>query len=103
LKTKNFGVLPRGTHVRWHSDFRDVLSEIGVRVLQRGFEVVRFIDEEGCLLDLLFLADFTERQHSELRGSGLKQPRVEEFIGLRIDGVHESEALVQPNRTPMPF
>jgi hypothetical protein len=54
--------------------------------LQRGFEVVRFIDEEGCVLDLLFLAEFTEKQHSELRGSGLKQPHVEEFIGLRING-----------------
>jgi hypothetical protein len=71
--------------------------------LQRGFEMVRFIHEEGCLLDLLFLAEFTEKQHGELRGSGLKQPHMKERIGLGIDGVHESEALVQPIRTPMAF
>jgi len=34
------------------------------------------IDQEGRLFDLLFVAEFGEKQHGALCGSGLKQPHV---------------------------
>ena len=45
--------------------------------LQRGVEIVRAIDEKPRLLNLLFLAEFTKKQHRVLRSSRLKQPYVE--------------------------
>jgi hypothetical protein len=56
--------------------------------LQGGFEVVRSVDKERRLLDLLFLAEFAEKQHSELRGSGLKQPEIEEFVILGLTAAY---------------
>jgi hypothetical protein len=37
--------------------------------LQRSFEMMRSIDEEGGLLDLLFVAEFAEKKQGELCGS----------------------------------
>jgi hypothetical protein len=66
--------------------------------LQSGFEMVRSVNEERGLLDLLFVAEFAQEQQSELRGPGLKQPHVEEFVGLRIDGsVQPVSFVVDPN------
>ena len=62
--------------------------------LQCSFEIVRSVDEEGGVLDLLFLAEFTEKQHGESRGSRLKEPDVEEFIHLWIDSGVQPAALV---------
>ena len=40
--------------------------------LQSGFEIVGSIDEERGLLDLLFVAEFAQKQQSDLRCSRLK-------------------------------
>ena len=44
------------------------------------------IDEERCVVGLLSVAEFTQEQHGELRGSRRKQPHVEEFVGCGING-----------------
>jgi hypothetical protein len=48
-------------------------------------EVVCVVDEKRHVRDLLSLAEFTKRQHSELRRSRLKQPKVAELIRVGID------------------
>jgi hypothetical protein len=48
--------------------------------LHSGFEVVRSVNEKRGLLNLLFLAEFAEKQHGELRSSRLKQSDVHEFV-----------------------
>jgi len=53
--------------------------------LQRGFEIVRSIDEKRSVLTLLFLAEFTEKQHGEVCGLRLEQPDAKEFVGFWID------------------
>ena len=53
--------------------------------LQRSFEIVRSIDEKRRLLNLLFVAEFTKKQHGELRCEYLKQPYVKEFVRVGID------------------
>ena len=47
--------------------------------------MVRIVDEKRYVRDLLFLAEFTKKQHSELRRSRLKQPNVKELIRVGID------------------
>lgn len=60
--------------------------------------MVRSIDEKYGLLDLLFLTEFAEKQHGELRGRGVKQPDVEEFVGVGIDSsVQPVSFVVDPN------
>ena len=56
--------------------------------------MVRSVDEEGGLLDLLFLAEFAEKQQRQLRSPGLKQPDVEEFVCLGIDSGVQPVALI---------
>jgi len=53
--------------------------------LQRSFEIVRSIDEKRRLFNLLFVAEFTKKQHDELRRSRLKQPYMVEFVRVGID------------------
>jgi len=66
--------------------------------LQRGGEMVCSVDEENRVLDLLFVAEFTEKQDGELRDPGLKQPDVKEIVGLWIDGgVRPVAFVVDPN------
>jgi hypothetical protein len=66
--------------------------------LQRGFEIVRAIDEKSRLLDLLFLAEFTQKQHGQLRSYRLKQPDVKEFVSIGIDsGVQPVSFIVDSN------
>jgi len=54
--------------------------------IERSREVRCGIDEKGCVVGLLFLAEFTQEQHGELRGSRRKQPYVEKFVRCGIDG-----------------
>jgi hypothetical protein len=62
--------------------------------LQRGVEMGRSIDEERGLLDLLFLAEFAEKQHGELCSPGLKQPDSKEFVRVGIDSGVQPVALI---------
>jgi hypothetical protein len=54
----------------------------------------RSIDEERGLLDLLLFAEFPQEQHGELRGSCLKQPFVQDFVRVGIDGGEQPVAFV---------
>lgn len=54
-------------------------SETGA--LQCGVEMVGFVDGERGLLDLLPVAELTERQYGELRGPALERPDVTIFAG----------------------
>jgi hypothetical protein len=54
--------------------------------IQRSSEVVGVIDENRRVIKLLFIAEFTQKQHGELYRSGLKQPNMEELVRLGIDG-----------------
>lgn len=66
--------------------------------LQCGVELVQSIDEIRGLLDLLFFAKFTEKQQSELRGTLLNWPDMEEFVGLWIDSSVRSMTVIgEPN------
>jgi len=66
--------------------------------LQSGFEAMCSIDEESGLLNLLFVADLTKKQHGELCVSRLKQPDVREFVRLGVDGgVQPVPFIVDPN------
>jgi hypothetical protein len=66
--------------------------------LQSGFEMVGSIDEGRGLFDLLFVAEFTQKQHGELRCSGPKKPHMEEFVGFGINSsVQPVSFVVDPN------
>ena len=54
----------------------------------------RGIDEDGRVVEVLFLAEFAQEQHGELDGSGRKQSHVEEFPGCGTDSRVESAAFV---------
>jgi hypothetical protein len=61
-------------------------------------EMPRVIHENSHVLELLFLAEFTQEQYSEMRRSRLKQPNVEELIRLGIDsGVQPMTFVVELN------
>ena len=45
----------------------------------------RSINEKCRLLDLLFVLEFTKKQHGKLRCSCLKQPCMQDFVCVRID------------------
>jgi hypothetical protein len=61
-------------------------------------EVWRSIDQKCGLLDLLFLAELSEEQQSELGRECLKQPDMKEFVRGRIDcGVQPTPLTVDPN------
>jgi hypothetical protein len=47
--------------------------------------VVCVVDEERHARDLLSLVEFAKKQHGELGRSRLKQPNVEELIGVEGD------------------
>jgi hypothetical protein len=53
---------------------------------QRSFEMVSIIDQNRCLGDRHVLLQFPQKQHGKLRRSGRKEPNVEEFVRLGIDG-----------------
>ena len=53
---------------------------------QCSFEMVSIIDQNRCLGDRHVLLQFLQKQHSKLRRFGRKEPKVEEFVGLGIDG-----------------
>jgi hypothetical protein len=52
---------------------------------ERILEMVCVIYEKRYIRELLFLAEFTNEQQSELRRSGLKQPHMEELVCVGID------------------
>ena len=49
-------------------------------------ECRRRVDQERGLLDLLLLAGFAQKQHGKLHSSCLKQPCMQDFVRLWIDG-----------------
>ena len=57
---------------------------------QRSFEMVRIIDQNRCLGDRHVLLQFAEKHYGKLRRSSRKEPNVEEFIRLGIDGTVQS-------------
>jgi hypothetical protein len=52
------------------------------------------IDQNRCLGDRHLLLQFSGKQHCELRRSGRKEPNVEKFVRLGIDGGVQPAALV---------
>ncbi len=65
---------------------------------QRGLEVMGFINQKRGLLDLLFLAEVSEEQQSELSRERLKQLRMKEFVRRRVDrGVQPAPLTSDPN------
>lgn len=58
------------------------------------FGVVSSIGEVRGLLNLVSRAKFAGSQHDELRGSGLNQPAMEEFVGSGLDRDVQPVALI---------
>ena len=50
-----------------------------------SFEMSRIIDQKRGVWELLFLTEFTKKQHGELRRTRLKQPCVQDFVRRGID------------------
>jgi len=60
--------------------------------------MVSIIDQSRCLDDRHALLQFVEKQHGKLHRSGRKEPDVEEFIRLGIDGIVQPTAfIIQPD------
>ena len=70
------------------------VAEIEAEPVERTRQVRCTVDEKGRLLDLLLLAEFTQKQHGELRRSRLKQPDIEDFVRGGIDCRVQPVALV---------
>ena len=61
---------------------------------QRSYEMVRVIDQNHYWGDRHVLLQFAEKQHGKLRCSGRKEPNVEEFVRLGIDGSVQPAAFI---------
>jgi hypothetical protein len=62
------------------------VSALEAKSIERTRKVCRTVDENCRVLDLLLLAEFTQKQHGELRRTRLKQPCVQDFVRRGIDG-----------------
>jgi hypothetical protein len=61
---------------------------------QRSDEMSRCVDEKDGLFDLLFLAEFAQEQHGQMRRSRLIRPCVKDLVHLGIDGGVQPVSLV---------
>jgi hypothetical protein len=62
--------------------------------LECSLEVCRAVDEKHGILDIVFLAEFLEEAVSQRDCRGRKQPHMEDFICVGIDGGVQPELLV---------
>lgn len=61
-------------------------SKSELKSAEYSAEISRIVDEESDVINLLLLVESSQEQHSKLRCSCLKQPYVEEFDHVGIDG-----------------
>jgi len=66
----------------------------GSESVQSSFEIVSIVDEEGCLLDVLFPFQLAKKQHGWLGSSRRKQSGVKNFVRFGIDSCEQPAALV---------
>ena len=67
--------IPVATHLKSESKPR-----------QRSFEMVSIIGQNYCLGDRHVLLQFPQEQYDRSRRSGRRDPSVQKFVRLRIDG-----------------
>ncbi len=70
-----------------------VHSKSEAESVECGFQMSRSINQECGVGELLFLSEFTEKQHGELRFTGLKEPYVKELVCFGVDSSVQPVAL----------
>jgi hypothetical protein len=62
--------------------------------LECSLEVCRAIDEKHGVIDIVFLAEFLQEVFSQYGCRGRKQPKMKDFVCVRIDSGVQPELLV---------
>ena len=61
------------------------MPEARAVAVERSLQPRRFINQERCLFDVMFLAEFTKEHLSESLRLRRKQPHVEVLVGCWVD------------------
>ena len=70
------------------------VSESEITAMEGGMEPRRAIDEELCVINLVFRLEFSQEPSRERGRTGRMEPHVEEFVCFRVDRRHQPVAIV---------